>query len=967
MLEQPEPTIAPNDETFRLLVESVKDYGIFLLDTAGRVTSWNKGAQRINGYSAAEIVGRHFSIFYSPDDVASGRCESELATALAEGRVEDHGWRVRKGGSRFWANVVITPLLDASGKHVGFAKVTLDLTDRAYRDFIEATNAIVWTTDANGHPNADSPSWRAFTGQTEEEWRGLRGWDPVHPDDTPALRVSWPAAKAQKKVFEAEFRMRRRDGAYVWMGTRAVPFLEPDGAVREWFGVTFDISARKRAEQERAEALEREREARLAAERAQSWWTTTLRSIGDAVIATDTDGRVTFMNAVAEELTRWSLEEARGRPLLDVFPIVNEETRRRVESPVDKVLREGVIVGLANHTVLVRRDGTDVCIDDSAAPIRDADGALLGVVLVFRDVTAEKRAETRRAYLARAGEALVAASDYREALTTVTQLAVPRLADWCAVDILEPGDGAARQLAVAHVDPSKVALARELGHRYPPDPAAETGSPNVIRTGVAELYPRIPEELLTAAAVDDEHLRLIRELALHSAMVVPLRGRERVFGAITFVYAESGREYGDDDLAFAQELARRAAVVIERRRLEEERVVLLERERQARADAEMANRAKDEFLATVSHELRTPLNAILGWTVMLRQKQVPHELDRGLAIVERNARAQARLIDDVLDISRIIGGKLRLDLGWTNVPLVITNAAESARPLAEAKQIALVTAIDPELTGIVADPERLQQVVSNLLSNAVKFTPSGGRVEIEARRHGSRLRIRVTDTGEGVDPSLLAAIFEPFRQADASTTRRHGGIGLGLAIVRQLVQAHGGTVRAESAGRDRGATFVVELPALPAAAPQHAASRAVEPSRAPSATRRLEGLRVLAVDDEAEALALVRELLEDSGATVEIADCAARALEIFPRLRPDVLVSDIGMPDVDGYALLRRIRSLAAADGGRTPALALTAYAGREDADRAFAAGFQTHLAKPVEADHLLAVIANLAGLPIDG
>jgi len=236
------PYQALSDEHFRLLVESVKDYAIFLLDPNGVVISWNEGAQRIKGFSAAEIVGQHFSKFYLPQDVESGKCDAELAAAMREGRVEDFGWRVRKDGSQFWANVVITSLHDASGKHIGFAKVTRDTTDRAYRAFVEATNAIVWTADGSGKANADSPSWRAFTGQTEEEWRGQRGWEPVHPDDRAATAEKWAAAKAEQRILEAEFRLRRHDGQYVWMSARALPILHTDGSTREWFGVTFDIS-----------------------------------------------------------------------------------------------------------------------------------------------------------------------------------------------------------------------------------------------------------------------------------------------------------------------------------------------------------------------------------------------------------------------------------------------------------------------------------------------------------------------------------------------------------------------------------------------------------------------------------------------------------------------------------------------------------------------------------------------------
>jgi PAS domain S-box-containing protein len=947
------------DEHFRLLVESVKDYAIFLLDAQGIVMSWNEGARRIKGYAASEILGQHFSTFYPRVDVVAGKCESELAVAMRDGRIEDFGWRVRKDGSQFWANVVITALFDGMGKHVGFAKVTRDMTERAYRNFVEATNAIVWTADARGKANADSPSWRAFTGQTEEEWRGLRGWEPVHPDDRPPTALKWEAAKINQSIFEAEFRMRRHDGEYVWMSARALPMLYPDGSTREWIGVTFDISARKAAEVKVVQALERERAARLEAERAQSLWTTTLRSIGDAVIATDIQGRVMFMNPIAETLTGWSLDEARGRALPEVFRILNEETRVQVVNPVEKVLQRGTIVGLANHTLLVRRDGMDIPIDDTAAPILDSAGGLFGVVLVFRDVTDEKRAAVRREYIARAGEALSTTLEYRDALKTIVELAVPRLADWCAVDILEPGQRAPMQIAVAHVDPAKVVFARELGERYPPNPDAVTGVPNVIRTGRSELYSRIPRELLQAAAVDDEHRRILQELALHSAMVVPLRGSDRVFGALTFVYAESRRTYSEEDLHFAEELAHRAALVIERRKLEDERTALLAAERHAREQAEVANRTKDEFLATASHELRNPLQAILGWTKLLLQREVPPELRKPLMTIERNARAQARLIEDVLDVSRIISGKLSLDFCQASVPHAVADAIEAARPAAESKGITLFSRVEPGAE-VYADQIRLQQIVSNLVSNAVKFTERGGEIFVTAERAGSRLRLTVRDTGEGIDPALLAAIFEPFRQADGSSTRKHGGLGLGLAIVRQLVLVHGGTVRAESAGKGHGAAFIVELPVRTSVTPL-ALDR---PESTPSAPPRLPATRVLVVDDDPDAVELVHELLTSAGAVVQTAQSAGEALQRLSQFHPQVLVSDIGMPEVDGYGLIRCVRSLDASNGGRTPALALTAYASGDDADRCLASGFQSHLAKPVDPDQLVRVVANLAGLP---
>jgi PAS domain S-box-containing protein len=714
----------------------------------------------------------------------------------------------------------------------------------------------------------------------------------------------------------------------------------------------------------RAERFEREDEK-------NSWFTTTLRSIGDAVIATDSAGRITFMNPVAEALTQWSDNDARGRQLEDVFCIISEQTRAPVESPVTKVLREGKVVGLANHTLLRSRLGLEIPIDDSGAPIRNESGHMFGVVLVFRDATHEKRERAQREFLAKAGAVLVSSLDYQATLAAVAQLAVPTLADWCGIDVIESAGSALRQVAVAHVDPSKVQYARELGERYPPDPHAATGAPNVIRTGKSELYSEIPSALLEASARDAEHLRVIRELRLESAMVVPLRTPRRTLGAMSFIYAGSSRRYGVADLAFAEDFARRAATAIENALVLREAEQARAQERLLRGEAESASRAKDEFLATVSHELRTPLNAILGWTVILRDRKPDAEIERGLAVIERNARAQAKLIEDVLDVSRIISGKLALNMTETNVAEAIATAVETAMPAANLKDVAIVAETGDEDVSIVADPDRLQQIVWNLLSNAVKFTPKGGRVSVRTFRDGTDVCIQVSDTGEGIRPDALPFLFEPFQQADASTTRRHGGLGLGLAIVRQLVSAHGGTVNAHSEGSGQGATFVVYLP-------MHALVPAIgKPSRSPSALAegtaqgdrtplRLEGLRLLAVDDERDSRAMVMEVLRAAGAEVSEASSVAEALETFARLRPDLTISDIGMPGEDGYSLIRKLRALPAELGGATPAVALTAYARSEDVQRAVSAGYQAHLAKPVEPMQLVSLVANLCGRSAD-
>jgi signal transduction histidine kinase len=534
------------------------------------------------------------------------------------------------------------------------------------------------------------------------------------------------------------------------------------------------------------------------------------------------------------------------------------------------------------------------------------------------------------------------------------------------VDLVDGTSGKTRQVAVAHVDPNKVKFAVELGERYPPDPATTNGVPQVIRSGKSELYAEIPQELLEAGARDSEHLQIIRELDLKSAMVVALRAHGRTFGAMSFVYAGSERRYSPDDLTFAEELARRAALAIENALALKEAEDARARERWLRSEAERANRAKDEFLATVSHELRTPLNAILGWTLTARGRHPPEDIDKALAVVERNARAQATLIEDVLDVSRIISGKLALNLGPTNVASAARAAIETISPAADAKGITLTSEISDEGLTITADADRLQQVVWNLLSNAVKFTPKGGKVALAVSRNGSEVVLQVTDTGEGIQPENLGLIFEAFHQADASTTRRHGGLGLGLSIVKQLVFAHGGTVRATSDGIGRGASFIVRLP-LRSTITSARADEGVRHEPGPvfleePSEVRLDGLRVLIVDDEKDALALLTTVLQERGATVTAASSVGEALEQFDQVRPDVIVSDIGMPGEDGYSLIKKVRGRSAEQGGRTPAVALTAYARPEDAQRAFSAGFQVHVTKPLEPVRLASVVANLGG-----
>ena len=459
---------------------------------------------------------------------------------------------------------------------------------------------------------------------------------------------------------------------------------------------------------------------------------------------------------------------------------------------------------------------------------------------------------------------------------------------------------------------------------------------------------------------------------VRSYLAVPVISRSgEVLGSLFFGHPEAGI-FSERTERIVGGIAAQAAVAIDNTRLyeaahhaAEERKVLLESERSARAEAERTSQMKDEFLATLSHELRTPLSAILGWAQVLRRgSRDPADLQRGLQTIERNARAQAQLIEDLLDMSRITSGKVLLDMQAVHPSQFIDAAIETVRPAADAKNIRLEKDYRPDAGIIAGDPGRLQQVIWNLLSNAIKFTPRDGLVRIEVAPSDGHTEISVADTGAGIKPEFISHVFERFRQADASTTRRHGGLGLGLAIVKHLIEQHGGTVSVDSEGEDKGARFTIRLPTAAVQPAQTRADRVafspLPPHSPDILLRDLSGVHVLVVDDEPDARDLIKRILSDCKATVATAGSASAALAAFRETRPDVLVSDLGMPEVDGFELLAKVRALGPAAGGNLPAVALTAFARSEDRERALEAGFRAHIAKPVEPSELIAIVASI-------
>ena len=760
------------------------------------------------------------------------------------------------------------------------------------------------------------------TADTVDGWGRYRAF---HADGRPYQAGDWSMARAisRGEVIDAEeVHFQRFDGTHGILLGSAAPVYGPDGRIVGGVSTFADITRFKQLE----------RDLRLR----EAWLSTTLRSIADGVIATDELGRIEFMNAVAERDTRCSIGEAAGRHIDELFRVVDEVSRAPLEGLAARVLRRGAPAELEN-AVLLRPDAEELAIDQSAAPIRNEAGEPIGVVLVFRDVTERRRAEARRRFIGEASWLLASSAlDYEGTLESVARLGVQRVADWCIVDVTEP-DGPLTCAAVAHVDHARAAMARRLEKRQAADPGSEPGA------YAADVLRR-----LAAEAGDPAYEALLGRLGSDAAVSVPLRARDRTLGALTLICAESGRTFGPDDAALAEQLANCAALALDNARLYRE--------------AQRVNRVKDEFLATLSHELRTPLTAVLGWARLLRMGKLDEAARaRAVEIIERNAEAQAQLIEDLLDVSRIISGKFRVEVCPVDLAAVIGAAIEAVRLAAEAKGIQLAARLEsvPPLSG---DPTRLQQVVWNLLSNAIKFTPKGGRVEVRVARIDSQVEIEVTDDGQGVSAEFLPYVFDRFRQADGTSTRAHNGLGLGLAIVRHLVELHGGSVRAHSEGEGRGATFAVRLP-VAAVRPRPFEDGRAEPPRGATAAglRILGGLRVLVVDDETDARELVAAVLTEAGATVIVACSVAEAIAAVELCRPDVIVSDIGMPGEDGYSLIRRLRAMERSIG-RIPAAALTAYASVQDRTRALLAGYTSHLPKPIEPAELTAVVANLAG-----
>jgi len=755
-----------------------------------------------------------------------------------------------------------------------------------------------------------------------------------------------------RAVDHFETMRRHKDGTLLPISLTISPIRDNDGRVVGASKIARDITERRRVEAalSAAEAQQTDLQQRLVALVAASGTLfgspkmhdvlpalvvlarTLLRADGYAVWLLEArakEWRLGAAHGISEAFSRTLVESFRDEDVSAVAfteplvvssvadtPLLEARARAFREEGIESMMAVPLTIGGHGTGTLVFYYRTPHDFDDVEVQTARALGNLAAAAIASAELfeaqrrsrEQAERANRQTAFLAEASAALGSSLDYEETLRTVAQLAVPQIADWCAVDVVDE-HGEVQRLAVSHIDSAQAS-------------GAGSAVAEVIGFGTALMRPNL--------------------------IVVPLTAHRRTFGALTFVYADSGRTYSDVDFRFAHDMAYRAALAVENAR--------------AYRQVQAANRAKDEFLATLSHELRTPLNAVLGWARMLRGGAVSKEkMARAFEVVERNALAQLDLVEDLLDLSRVITGKFRLDIQPVNLTATINAAVEAIQPAAAAKGITVKVDAGADQSLISGDEARLQQVIWNLLSNAIKFTLRGGRVTVTLRRHESQFEIEVSDTGEGIDPAVLPYVFDRFRQGDSGTTRMHQGLGLGLAIVRHIVELHGGRVDVTSAGKGQGATFVIALPFVqpPRIAAVKSGREIMIPARRPHAAT-LSGVRALVVDDDSDTRELLAEVLRSRGVVVTVAASVEEGLAALDREVPDILLSDIAMPDRDGFDLIRRVRERPANRGGQVPAVAITAYARPEDTERSLASGYQMHVTKPVDMDELVATVASL-------
>jgi PAS domain S-box-containing protein len=887
------------------ILESITD-GFASLDRQWRYTYVNQEAARLVCKTPEELIGKKvWDVF--PEAVGS-RFYHEYHRALAE--------QVSIEFEEFypplntWFQIRIYPSFE--GISVYYQDITkrkqveeaLQQSQARYRQIVETSYEGIWTIDATGRTEFVNQRMAQMLGYTVEEMLGRSVFDFM--DETARIEAEQKFEQRQQGISELhEFRWRRKDGSNLWSLVSTNAILNERGEFQGAIGMVSDITERKQAEE-------------------RLWDTNqTLNSVvqacplGITVFSLD-DGRVKLWNPAAEKIFGWSEQDALGHFL----PTVSEDKQNEFLANLDIIRQGEELAGIELRRQ--KQDGSPIDIAVWANAMRDAKGEL-NCMSILADISERKRLE----------------EELRSALMKLT----------------------------SHVENSPLAVV-EWDRDFRVTRWSQQAE-KLFGWQASEVMGKNPHDWHFVYAEDFEATKGIIERLVNGTEQRNISANRNYTKEGKVVYCEWYNSALFDEsgtmmsaLSLVLDVTERKQIEAERAREAAERQRLLKLEQKARAQAEAANRIKDEFLAVLSHELRSPLNPILGWTNLLRTRRYDEKTTIGaLEIIERNAKLLTQLIEDLLDVSRILRGKLSLNISRVNLKSMIEAAIETVRLAAQAKSIQIITVFEPNVEPVSGDGNRLQQVVWNLLSNAIKFTPPGGRVDvrvatIERQQSDSQstyAQIEVQDTGKGINPDFLPYVFDYFRQADSTTTRTFGGLGLGLAIVRHLVELHGGTVHAESPGDEQGATFTVRLPLI---ATHLETIR--ESGQQPDCAPELDGMHILVVDDEVDMREFLAFLLEEYGARVTVVASAFEALAALERVEPDLLLSDIGMPDVDGYMLMRQIRAMPPEQGGEIPAIALTAYARDTDQKQVLEAGFQKHLPKPVAPHELVGAIANL-------
>lgn len=828
---------------------------------------------------------------------------------------------------------------------------------------------LAWMANPDGSIFWFNDRWYDYTGTTPEEMEGW-GWQSVYePSSLQQVRGAYQKTLKTGEHGDFEFPIRSKTGEYRWFLTRWIPLKDSLGNVFRWFGTSTDIHDQRliREDQRFRANLTEQLNAEIGLHE--------LTAIATRALAQQLDANRSFVAEVSGDLAvvhadyAQSLPSLKGEYNIQLFgPAMVDSWRGGKSQSVTNVALDSRTRNhcSAHHALaiqsfitipLLRLGKLVAAMNVSDSKPRHWTERELGLVQAVADVVwaafervklleALRLTNSRSNFLAKASEVLSSSLDMNKVLKTLSDLVVPEFADWCSVRVLQ-SDGSLTQLAVSHKDYEKVQWAWEMEEKFPLDPNSPIGPLQVLRSGRSELASDLSPEILASAAVNEEHKEILLGIGFRSYICVPIKVRERILGTLSIVSTqESQRNYNEDDLMVMEELAHRAGLALDNARLY--------------VESQNVNRLKDEFLATLSHELRTPMNVIQGYAEILKNESLPDELKNSVDAIFRNARAQTEIITDLLDVSSIITGKVAYKPVEVAPAKIVTEIVDGLKPAADAKKVHLDvdTRLAPQRT--FADPLRLHQILWNLVSNAIKFSEADGSVSILISSTGNFWSIEVKDSGKGIDPVFLPFVFDRFRQEDASTTRKFGGLGLGLSISKNLVELHGGTIRVESRGRGHGAKFIVRFPMAAIHSEIHGEMETMKIARTPDLLAVLDDIKILLVEDSLDNRELVSLILNKVGAKVVLAESPAEAREKLKHFIPDVIVSDIGMPQENGMEFIAKLRKSEISQLATIPAIALTAYVRQEEQEAAIKAGFQSHVSKPISPPLLFKEIYRL-------